>query len=238
MARKMKVLVGTSGWLYDWNLKRNFDWYLENSGLDAVELNASFYRFPFPSQIKGWAHKGASLRWAIKVNRLITHVFKFSDRAVSTWRKFERLFKPMNKLIDFYLFQLPPQFTPKVVRTLEEFIKATGLKKRFALEVRNITWFKPEWIRWARKLGITWVSVDCPDFPLDIYNTSGLVYERMHGRTAWYSHHYTTEELKDVARRILDAKPQRAYIFTNNQGSMLINAQQMKDVFAGIIRKA
>ena len=233
----MKVYVGTSGWLYWWNLGRSLDWYLENSGLNAVELNASFYRFPFPSQVKGWARKGAGLRWAIKVNRLVTHVFKFGERALGTWGKFERLFEPMHELIDFYLFQLPPQYTPKAAPTLEKFIRAAKLGERFALEVRNQAWFKPEWIEWARKLGITWVSVDCPDFPLDIYNTSGLVYERMHGRTAWYAHHYSKEELEDVARRILGAKPSKGYVFTNNQGSMLVNAQEIKEIFTKLLRK-
>ncbi|MEM2358961.1 MAG: DUF72 domain-containing protein, partial [Nitrososphaerota archaeon] len=34
--------VRTSGWLYDWNSGGTLDWYLANSGLNAVELNASF----------------------------------------------------------------------------------------------------------------------------------------------------------------------------------------------------
>lgn len=224
----MRVFVGTSGWSYEsWNPELSLDWYLANSGLNAVELNMSFYRFPFPSQVKGWFRKSASLRWAIKVNRLVTHVFKLSDRSVSTWQKFERLFSPMDKLIDFYLFQLPPQLTPKAAKTLEKFIRATKLDERFALEVRNIAWFKPEWIEWAHKLGITWVSVDSPDFPLDVHNTSGLVYERMHGRTAWYSHYYTDDELEEVASKIKAAKPSVAYIYFNNDHAMLENAVRM-----------
>ncbi|RLF12723.1 MAG: DUF72 domain-containing protein, partial [Thermoprotei archaeon] len=39
----MRVYIGTSGWLYDWNLDGSLDWYVKNSGLNAVELNASFY---------------------------------------------------------------------------------------------------------------------------------------------------------------------------------------------------
>ncbi|MEO0119416.1 MAG: DUF72 domain-containing protein, partial [candidate division WOR-3 bacterium] len=69
----MEIYVGTSGWYYDWNLEGTFDWYLKNSKLNAVELNVSFYRFPFPNQVKSWANKGKSLRWAIKVSRIITH---------------------------------------------------------------------------------------------------------------------------------------------------------------------
>jgi len=53
----LKALVGTSGWLYDWNEGGDLRWYVENSGLNAIELNASFYRFPFPSQVKGWSRR-------------------------------------------------------------------------------------------------------------------------------------------------------------------------------------
>ena len=57
----MNVFVGTSGWLYGWNRGGNLDWYLQNSGLNAVELNASFYRFPYKNQVAGWAGKGTEL---------------------------------------------------------------------------------------------------------------------------------------------------------------------------------
>ena len=49
----MEVFVGTSGWSYGWNKGGNLDWYLRNSHLNAVELNASFYRFPNRNQIAG-----------------------------------------------------------------------------------------------------------------------------------------------------------------------------------------
>ena len=92
----MEVFVGTSGWFYDWNLSRSLDWFLENSGLNAIELNMSFYRFPFPNQIKGWVRKGQDLRWAIKVSRWITHRKKFRD-CIDIWDRFRELFKPMDK---------------------------------------------------------------------------------------------------------------------------------------------
>ena len=63
----MKFFVGTSGWMYDWNEESSLDWYVKNSRLNAIELNASFYRFPFPNQVKHWAVAGKSLSWAVKV---------------------------------------------------------------------------------------------------------------------------------------------------------------------------
>jgi len=63
----VEVYVGTSGWLYSWNLGKSLKWYVENSGLNAVELNASFYRYPTPRQVAQWADVGKTLRWAVIV---------------------------------------------------------------------------------------------------------------------------------------------------------------------------
>jgi uncharacterized protein YecE (DUF72 family) len=195
--------------------------------LNAVELNASFYRFPFPTMVKSWSMRGQGLRWSIKVNRFITHTFKFSERAFQSWEKFRKLFAPLEANIDFFLFQAPPSLTPKSASQIEKFFEKTRLGRRFALEVRNLKWFNEECMNWASRLGMTWVTVDSPDFPRDVFNTSGVVYVRMHGRTAWYAHLYSVEELKEVAERILRAKPEKAYVFFNNNTDMLRNSQEM-----------
>lgn len=228
----MEVYVGTSGWLYSWNEGGSLDWYVKNSGLNAIELNMSFYRFPPPGTVRAWRVKGSGLRWAIKVNRLITHTLKFNERALDGWRKFRGLFEPMEEVIDFYLFQLPPSARPSLIPRIEKFIEGTGLDGRFALEPRNISWFNNSAVvSWASGMGITLVSVDSPDLPPEVFNTNGMVYVRMHGRTAWYSHRYEDEELVEVKERILKAGPRKAYIFFNNDTNMLCNAQTMLKLF-------
>jgi uncharacterized protein YecE (DUF72 family) len=216
--------------MYSWNSGGDLDWYLNNSGLNSVELNASFYRFPFPNQVKSWATKGTKLRWAIKVNRLITHNYKFSEKGLLSWKKFTDLFKPLDPHIDFYLFQLPPIMKPSMAPKIEEFVKKSDLSERFALEVRNIAWFSNEWVKWATRLGITWVSIDSPDFPRDIFNTSGIVYERIHGRRSWYSHNYKDNELNEIMQRIIQRKPKKIYVYFNNNTDMLGNAERMLDL--------
>jgi uncharacterized protein YecE (DUF72 family) len=72
----MRVFVGTSGWFNDWNEERTLDWYVARSGLDAVELNASFCRFPFPNMVRTWANKGKGLAWAVKVNQVVTNTHR------------------------------------------------------------------------------------------------------------------------------------------------------------------
>ncbi len=233
----MEFYIGTSGWYYDWNKEKTLDWYIEHSSLNAVELNASFYRFPFPNQIKSWARKGTSLHWVVKVNQLITHRYKFSQQAVATWEKFSNAFSIMRDMIDYFLFQLPPQYTPAGTRKIENFVKMAKIKTKCALEPRNEKWFEKDLLTWAQSLGITWVSVDAPEYSRDIYRTTSDVYVRMHGRTAWYRHDYTNAELRDVAQRVRVAKPDRAYVFFNNDHAMLRNAQKMRQICEKLLEK-
>ncbi len=221
----MEIYVGTSGWCYDWNLEGTFDWYLKNSKLNAVELNVSFYRFPFPNQIKTWANKGKSLRWIIKVSRIITHRFRLSEKSYSFYERFINLFKTLDNYIDFYLFQLPPNFTPKSINKIEKFIEYTNLKERFALEVRNEKWFKEEYYKWSENKKITWVSIDAPDFGEVIIKTNDYIYIRFHGKDVWYAYDYSKKELENIAKKIVEKKPKKVYAFFNNNHAMLKNAQ-------------
>ncbi len=223
----MQIFIGTSGWYYDWNEGLTLDWYIKNSGLNAIELNASFYHFPFPSQIKSWAKKGSNLHWAIKVNRLITHQHKFSENALETWKTFHNLFMPLEEFIDFYLFQLPPNLSKNARDKIAGFIDRIKINEKFALEFRHNTWFVEEILKWAESLGITLVSIDAPEFPRTIFNTARIIYLRMHGRTEWYVHNYTTKELNEISKRIALAHADKVYVFFNNNHNMLKNARDM-----------
>ncbi|MBO3755303.1 MAG: DUF72 domain-containing protein [Candidatus Brockarchaeota archaeon] len=223
------IFVGTSGWSYDWN-PDGFDWYVNNSGLNSVELNASFYRFPFSSQVYSWSRKTPrGFRWVVKVNRMVTHVYRMGSKAVSVFNRFASLFKPLEGSMDYYLFQLPPFVEPSqnTVRNIERFFAKTGVAEKAAVEWRNSKWFSGEWEEWASSRGLTIVSVDSPDLPRHVFNTTGTVYLRMHGRSSWYSHNYTVEELEEVVLKVLASKPKRIFIFLNNNHYMLNNARML-----------
>lgn len=222
----MRVFVGTSGWMYDWNKGKTLDWFVENAGLNAVELNASFYRFPFPNQVKHWVEIGSELSWSIKVNRFITHNFKFSKKSYRTFGKFIDIFNPLSKKIKFFLFQLPAYMTPRMLDSIESFLDRFDVGDRFALEPRNIGWFNEEIYRRCKTLGITLVSVDAP-FARKLVKTSKDVYLRMHGRGSWYSYKYSSRDLSSIANGIGMLKPRNAYVFFNNDNDMLHNARSM-----------
>jgi len=234
----VEIYVGTSGWSYSWN-PGGFDWYSLHSNLNAVELNMSFYAFPRRRQILSWARKSRGrIRWAIKVNRIITHVYKLSEKSLNIWLKFKSIFNPLEDLIDFYLFQMPPSFrlNETNVRRLEKFFHETNLGERFALEVRDPSWITNTFLERFTELGLTLVSVDAPNFAWFV-KTSNAVYLRAHGRTAWYAHRYTEEELEELAAKIIELKPSRIYVFFNNNHDMLDNSREMIKILENKLEK-
>lgn len=232
----VEVYVGTSGWVYDWNEGGTLDWYVERSGLNAVELNASFYRFPFPSQVKSWARRGSGLRWAVKVHRSITHVRRMGGSALEVWGRFRERFAPLDPLVDFYLFQLPPSFaaSEEGERRLRSFAEACGLGWRMAVEFRHESWFEGRGLRLCEELGATFVSVDSP-MGTWVASSNGVVYLRLHGRGAWYAYEYSEEELRGLARRVAELSPAKVYVFFNNDHWMLENALQMLAILKNLL---
>ena len=104
----VNIYIGTSGWSYSWNLGHSLDWYISESKVNAIELNMSFYRYPYPTMIKSWAKKGRDLAWIIKIHRSITHFKKLSGESYPLFEKFTKLFQELEPAIHYYLLQLPP----------------------------------------------------------------------------------------------------------------------------------
>lgn len=227
-----KIYVGTSGWSYSWNLGGNLEWYVENSGLNAVELNASFYTYPYPSQLRFWMWVGRKLRWSVKVHRSITHLYRLSEKSYSAWERFRKYYKPIEDLTDFYLIQLPPtydrreSFFERIIR----FARETSSRDKIAVEFRHLSWFRESPEKLCEELDhIVIVSVDSPDITWFV-SCRGIVYLRLHGRSEWYFHNYTEEELREIAARIKDLSPDSVYVFFNNNHWMLENARRMLDL--------
>jgi uncharacterized protein YecE (DUF72 family) len=222
----VETFVGTSGWSYAWNEGSSLDWYVAHAGLNAIELNFSYYRFPSDVQVKSWARAGSGLRWSVKVTRSVTHLHRFNKKALEIWHRFFERFSPMDSLIDFYLFQAPPNFHN--LDRIAAFIKDADLGERFALEIRNPAALgSVELMDRFQDMALL-VSVDSPDFQNLIFRQD-RVYLRMHGRQEWYRHDYAAAELGEVRDRIREIGPKQAYIFFNND-AMLANARMMREL--------
>ena len=218
--------VGTSGWSYKWNLGNSLEWYVNESGLNAVELNMSFYHFPYTNMVKSWVRKGSNIAWIVKVHRSITHFKKLNEESYSIFKKFKQIFKPLEENIHYYLLQLPPKFIN--IEKLEKFIEECGNEK-LSIEFRHPSMFTNDIIQWGRKQGVLLVSIDAPKLPTKLMSKD-IIYERIHGRTDWYSHNYKDEELLEIKERIINSKPKKVYVFFNNNHVMLENAMRMYEL--------
>ncbi|BCU68937.1 DUF72 domain-containing protein [Stygiolobus caldivivus] len=213
------IYIGTSGWLYPWNSGKSLDWYIKNTGFNAVELNASFYRVPSPEQVEKW--RNYEVTWAIKVNRRITHVKRLKGVRGEV-EKFVELFKPLNPR--FYLFQLPPNFhkTNENVQRVNEVCETLG--DRAAVEFRSVEWFKG-----IPDVKCVVVSIDSP-IGNYYFNSNGIIYLRMHGRDNWYFYEYSANELKEVAEKLVALNARDIFVFFNNDLWMLENGKLMKEI--------
>jgi len=217
----MEILVGTSGWSNPlWN-PNGLSWYAQNSGLNAIELNMSFYQMPHKDQINAWADEGRNLLWTVKVNRSVTHFFRFNDTALERFFEFKKIFAPLDQKIAYYLFQLPPNAHPAMRKDIESFYHKSKLGERFALEWRNQKWFSKEYIDWAKSLGITIVSADSQIAPREIFMSSKTVYLRLQGRSDWFQHYYSRRELSRISKKIIETGCKRVIAFLDNDSAQL-----------------
>jgi uncharacterized protein YecE (DUF72 family) len=62
-----------------------------------------------------------------------------------------------------------------------------------------------------------------------LIRTSDVIYARLHGRSRWYRHDYTAEEMGEWARKIEKSGAQEAWIYFDNdrEGFAIKNAQEL-----------
>lgn len=232
----MQVQVGCSGWFYwHWrgifypDTKRTDTWfkhYVEN--FDTVELNAPFYSWPKDTTVKTWKRNAPEhFRYSVKVNSLITH----EKRLRRTKRLIEKFYQIENILgpkLGCFLFQFPPsyKYTPSRLRSI---ITQLDPRYRNAVEFRHKSWWRNSVYRALTKRDLIFCSVSGPRLPDDLIKTADAVYLRFHGRTRWYRHDYTTEELAEWANRIRGSGAREAWIYFNNdrEGFAIKNAREL-----------
>ncbi|MCL4404718.1 DUF72 domain-containing protein [Candidatus Marsarchaeota archaeon] len=216
----MKTYIGTSGWLYGWNKQGTLEWYIKNSGMNAMELNSSFYRFPYKNQIKSWSERGKRLAWVIKVNRVITHVHMLNGKSYGYYESFTSSFSPFGKNLKLFLLQMPPRFSTNMKARLIDFVKSFN-EKKMAIEFRHSSWYSYDFSK--LDFGGVIVSPDSPEFNNMAIKKNGCVYLRFHGRKEWYDYRYNDKELYAMAQKVKDLKPKTLYAFFNNDMYMMEN---------------
>ena len=218
--------IGTSGWTYDhWKglfypeklpKKSWFDYYAAR--FRTVEVNATFYRaFKDQTYLNWYARAPQGFRYVLKVPRLITHrkYLQDADREINEFCRSACL---LDEKLGALLLQLHPgiAYNPGL---LQRALLAFGNPNRLAVEFRNKQWLTAEVHDLLTRLGTAFCSVDSPrDKPLD-WVTSEIAYIRLHGRSHWYSHDYSSQELQEIAHlaiRMVEKGAKTVYIFFNN----------------------
>ena len=225
MGDRIRIFVGTSGWAYGWNAGRSLSWYVKNSGLNAIELNMSFYRFPSERQVDDWARTGAGLDWTVKVHRSVTHVHLLNEKGREIFSRFRERLRPLGPRISYFLFQLPPRFDVSFADRIHALSREYD-DREMALEFRHPSWDAFDFRRYRFRGAV--VSPDSPDSSGAVSAENGQVYLRFHGRTAWYAGSYTDEELSAVLRKAEALSPRKIHAFFNNDHGMLENARSFR----------
>lgn len=147
----MQIYVGCSGWSYSsWKGPfypidlDNSEWLNYYSHVfDFVEIESSFYRIPTAFTVKNWLKKTPdNFRFTAKFPKVITH----DKRLKNVENELEIFFSQIDPLQDktsALLIQLPPSLgIVEGLEALREFVPELDNRFRYAVEVRNNSWFQ------------------------------------------------------------------------------------------------
>src|SRR5688572_7957160 len=183
-----RIHVGCSGWVYrhwkggfyppDLPQKRWFERY--SSEFDTVEINASFYRLPLASTFDGWRAKAPpGFRYAVKVNRFITHLKKLLDCADAV-DDFIGLARRLGPTLGPLLYQLPPSLKRDDHR-LDAFLSRLPSDLDHVVEFRNSDWYHPDVLDLLDGRGVGFVVHDLVDLASPRWASGRTAYVRFHG---------------------------------------------------------
>jgi uncharacterized protein YecE (DUF72 family) len=225
MPPKSRLHIGCSGWSYqDWvgkfypaDLKQG-EWlayYAQH--FNTVEVNMSFYRFPFKNMLKGWYNRTPrNFRFTLKANRLITHIKKLKGTE-KLLTSFYALADLLEEKLACILFQMPPSLRKdKDMKTLEGFLKSLSSDHNNVIEFRHKSWFCREVYDLLCVHNAIFCILSAPELPSDPITTGKMAYVRLHGADSWYNYDYGEDELKDWARQIKRLKRECFAYFNND----------------------
>ena len=205
--------VGCSGWVYrhwkgafypaDLPQKRWFEHY--SDAFDTVEINASFYRLPLPTTFTGWRDKAPpGFRYAVKVNRFITHLKKLLD-CEEALDQFIALARPLGQALGPLLYQLPPSLHRDLPR-LEAFLKRLPGDLEHVVEFRHASWYDEEVLAMLDEHGTGFVTHDLVGLVSPRWASGRTAYVRFHGTEGKYRGRYSDAQIDSWAAWLADQR--------------------------------
>jgi uncharacterized protein YecE (DUF72 family) len=237
---KGRLHIGCSGWFY-WHWRglfypdavvtsRWFEHYAKH--FDTVELNAPFYSWPTAATVKSWIKQMGRKRfvYTVKVCELITHTKRFRGTK-ELIRDFGYIADLLGARMGCFLFQLPPSFHYTSAR-LRNIVEQLDPSRRNVVEFRHKSWWNQTVYRAFERHGIIFCSCSGPRLPDELVKTADDIYIRFHGKSAWYRHDYSDEELGLWASRIKSAGAKRIWAYFNNdrEGFAIKNARNLREL--------
>jgi uncharacterized protein YecE (DUF72 family) len=232
----VQIHIGCSGWFYwHWrgifypDTKQTDSWFKHYTAtFNTVELNAPFYSWPKLSTVKNWRRAAPeNFRYSVKVNRLITHEKRLVHTRMLV-EEFCRIEEILGEKLGCFLFQFPPsyRYTPS---RLASITRQLDPRYRNAVEFRHKSWWRESVYHRFRERGLIFCTVSAPRLPDELVRTSDVIYARLHGRSRWYRHDYSDDELREWAGKIAARGAAEAWIYFDNdrEGFAIKNAQAL-----------
>lgn len=240
MGSRKEIRIGTSGYQYDhWTKvfypeklpkKEWFNYYAKH--LDSVEMNSTFYRLPKTKTFEGWRERAPQgFRYILKYSRYGTHIKRLKDPADHVGTFLERA-EHLKSSLGPILVQIPPNWKARPDR-LDAFLEAAPDRRRWAIEIRDPSWFTDEVFHILEKHNAALCLHDMlPDHP-DLH-TADWVYLRYHGPNGDYTGQYSSKAIEGIARKIDNCHDSGldVFCFFNNDqhGYAVENALDLKQL--------
>ena len=147
-----RVLIGTQGWNYAaWvgpfypEGTRPADFLTTYAkAFRTVEVDSTFYAIPAAKVVRGWAERTPpEFVFSLKLPQEITHERRLRDADDLTAEFLDRA-RELGPKLGPILVQMGPDFAPDELGALERFIPRLPRDLRFAVEVRQHRWMRPE----------------------------------------------------------------------------------------------
>jgi uncharacterized protein YecE (DUF72 family) len=240
------IRVGCSGWSYEHWRHAFYDGlpsgrWLEHYAevFDNVEVNATFYRLPTPSSVKGWVERTPEeFCFAVKASRYLTHVRRLRDLSDGIAR-LVALLEPLSAAgrLGPMLWQLPPNFGRDDERLADALAKLPA--GRHAFEFRDASWFVEEIYALLGEHRVALVVADRAGLaPAPWVDSAGWWYLRFHHGRAGRRGNYSERELHDWAKGI-ESVDGDVYAYFNNdwEGFAVENALTLRAELAAGTRR-
>jgi len=247
VSKAAQVHIGCSGWVYKhWRgllypegLPQNRWFHRYAEEFDTVEINASFYRVPLEKTFEGWREKAPDgFRYAVKVNRVITHFKKLieTEESLST---FVGLARKLGPTLGPLLYQLPPSLKLDLDR-LENFLKLIPKDLTNVFEFRNRSWYIPETYALLDRYAACFCIHDMPGSKTERIAVGPATYIRFHGGEGKYWGRYSDEGLLSwsdwIVQQARSGRPVWCYFNNDMFGHALDDAQTLRSMVRQMLR--